>query len=68
MQSVLLKLHAAEIMHVRCVALHLLQYKLDLRLCDDLLLIHADNAGFLPKLSCATAPARPNAQPDIINR
>src|ERR1041385_3170897 len=51
MHPVLLKLHAAEIMHVRCVALHLLQHKLDLRLRNDLLLIHADNSRFLSELS-----------------
>ena len=67
MQSVLLKLHSAKIMDVGRVAFHLLQDELNLCLRDDLLLIHANNARFLPKFARAAAPTRPNAEPDVID-
>ena len=47
MHPVLLKLYAAKIMDVRCVAFHLFQRKLDFRLRDYLLFVHAYEAGFL---------------------
>src|SRR5437867_1904183 len=68
MQSILLKLHAAKIMHVGRVALHLLQHKLDICLRDYVLFIYVYDARSLPKFSSATAPTRPNAQPHVINR
>jgi hypothetical protein len=54
-------------MDIGRVAFHLLQLKLDFRLRDDLLFIYPDNPGFLPKLACAAAPARPNTEPDVID-
>src|SRR6267143_7174391 len=62
MQPVLLKLDATEVMHVRRVPFHLLEHELHFRLSNDLLLIHAHNARFLPKLSRTAAPTRPDAK------
>src|SRR5437763_1504571 len=67
-QSVLLKLHAAKVMHVRGVTFHLFQHELDFRLRDHLLFIYANDARFLPKFSRATAPAAPDTQTHVIDR
>jgi hypothetical protein len=66
--SVLLKLHPAKIMDVGRVPFHLLQNKFYFRLRDDLLLVDADDAGFLPKFAGSAAPARPDAEPHVIDR
>src|ERR1044072_8425989 len=66
MHAVLLKLHAPKIMNVGGVAFHLFQHKLDLRLRDYLLFVHAYKAGSLAKLTGTAAPAGPNAEPGII--
>ena len=65
---VLLKLHAAKIMDVGCVAFHLFEHKLDLRLRDNLLFVHAYEARFLVKFAGTAAPASPDAEPKIIDR
>ena len=67
MHAVLLKLYAAEIMDIGRVAFHLFQHKLNLRLRDDLLFVHAYKAGSLAKLTRTAAPAGPNAEPKIID-
>jgi len=68
MQPVLLKLDTAEVMHVRRVPFHLLEYELHFRLRNDLLLIHADDPRLLPEFSRAAAPTRPNAKAYTIDR
>jgi hypothetical protein len=67
MQSVLLKLDATEVMHVRRVPFHLLEHELHFRLSNDLLLIHADNPRLLLEFSRAAAPTRPNAKAQTID-
>ena len=68
MQSVLLKLNASEVMHVRRMPFHFLKHELHFRLSDDLLFIHADDPRLLPEFSRATAPTRPDAKPHAIDR
>src|SRR5947207_5159124 len=68
MQAVLLKLHAAKVVNIGRVAFHLLQNKFYFCLRDDLLFVNANDAGFLPKFSRSTAPARPDAKPDVVDR
>jgi hypothetical protein len=58
MHSVLLELHAAEIMDVRRVPFHLLQHELDFGLRDHLLFVNAHNPRFLPKFFRPAAPTR----------
>ena len=67
-EAELLELHATEIVDVGRVAFHFLQFKLDLRLSDYLLFVDADDARFLPEFSQAAAPARPDAEPHVIDR
>jgi hypothetical protein len=50
MHPVLLKLYAAKIMDIGRVAFHLFEHKLDLRLRDYLLFVHAHEARFLGNL------------------
>ena len=68
MHPVLLKLHAAKIMNIGRVAFHLFEHKLDVRLRDDLLFVHAYEARFLAKFAGAAAPAGPDAESKIIDR
>src|SRR5262245_3579119 len=68
MHTVLLKLHAAKIMDIGSMAFHLFEHKLDLRLRDDLLFVYADDSRFLAKFAGVAAPARPDAEPKIIDR
>src|SRR2546423_15496529 len=68
MQSVLLKLYPAKIMHVGGVPLHFLEHELDLSLGDHVLLVDADNPGTLPEFARSAAPARPDAKAQAIDR
>src|SRR5438874_10349234 len=67
MEPKLLELDPAKIMDVRGVPFHLLELEFHLGLCQDLLLVQADDARFLPEFSRSTAPARPDAKPHAIN-
>src|SRR6266480_1572643 len=68
MQPELLELDAAKIMNVGGVAFHFLELKFHFRLREDILLIHSDDARPLFEFASAAAPARPNAQAQIIDR
>src|SRR5689334_21971130 len=68
MEPVLLELDPAKVVDVSRVPFHFFEDKFHLRLSDDLLFIHSDNARSLLKLSGATAPTRPNTEPHIVNR
>ena len=68
MQSELLELHPAEIMNVGRVAFHFLQVEIDFRLRDRLSVIRSDNFRALMKPTGAAAPARPDAEPQVIDR
>ena len=68
MQSELLKLHAAKIMNVGGVSFHFLQLKVHLGLGEHVLFVRSDDSRLLPELARATAPARPDAQAQIIDR
>src|ERR1041384_6692645 len=67
MRSVLLKLHSPKVMDIGGVAFHFFQNKFHFRLRNDLLLVHADDAGFLAKFSGPTAPTRPDAESNVID-
>ena len=57
MQAELLKLNAAEVVDIRGVPFHFLQFKFHLGLCNYLLLARANNPRFLPESPGAAAPA-----------
>jgi hypothetical protein len=67
MEPELLELDATKIMDVRGVAFHLFQLEVHLRLGQDLLLVEADDPGFLTEFSRAAAPARPDTKSHAIN-
>src|SRR5262249_5973356 len=67
-QTELLKLDATKIVHVGGVAFHFLELEFNFRLGEHILLVYADNARSLPEFADAATPARPDAQPQIINR
>src|SRR5215211_2835077 len=66
--AVLLKLYTTEIMNIGRVAFHFFEHELDFRLRDYLLFVHAYDPRLLTKLAGAAAPARPDAEPKIIDR
>src|SRR5713101_153687 len=68
MQPELLELDAAKVMNVGGMAFHFLELKFHFRLREHILLVHSDDARPLLEFASATAPARPNAQPQIIDR
>ena len=68
MEAKLLELHPAEIMDVGGMAFHFLQVKIDFRLRDRLGVIRADDFRALMKPARAAAPARPDAEAQVIDR
>src|SRR5213082_1660787 len=68
MQPELLELDAAKVMNVGGMAFHFLELKFHFRLREHILLVHSDDARPLLEFTSAAAPARPNAQPQIIDR
>ena len=68
MQAELLELDAAEIMDVRRVPFHFLEHKFHLGLREHVLFVHANNARTLLELAGPAAPARPDAQSQVIDR
>jgi hypothetical protein len=68
MQADLLELNAAEVVDIRGVPFHFLQFKFHLGLCNHLLLVRAHSPRFLPESPGAAAPARPDTEPKVIDR
>src|SRR5260370_38692828 len=68
MQPELLELDAAKAMNVGGMAFHFLELKFYFRLREHILLVHSDDERPLLEFASAAAPARPNAQPQIIDR
>ena len=67
-QSKLLELDPAKVMHVGRVPFHLLKVEMNLRLGDRLGVVRSDNLRALMKATGAAAPARPDAEAKIIYR
>ena len=67
MEAKLLELHPAEIMDVGGVTFHFLKVKIDFRLRNRLGVIRADNFRALMKPARAAAPARPDAEAQVVD-
>src|SRR4030095_2881923 len=63
MQTELLELHPAKVMDIGGMPFHFLELDLHLRLRQDLLLVHTNDARALLEFPCATAPSRPDTEP-----
>src|SRR2546421_6168651 len=68
METELLELDATKVMNIRRVAFHFLELEFNLGLREHVLLIDADDPRSLLELPRPAAPARPNAQTQIIDR
>ena len=68
MQAELLELNAAKVVNIGRVAFHFFQFELHFGLGENVLLIYSDDARSLEELAGSAAPARPNAQPQIVDR